>query len=120
MFSQPLGDGSPFVCDTGPPPAPFGGIPGFNPPDFGPSQAVTSALQDFSCRLTVERTTSDACTRDRFGVFNFLGQGSRKQYCVLIPLAAGFQFDDTIVAVQLVDTSGNLGPKKEIIVRVQP
>jgi hypothetical protein len=120
LFSQPLGDGSPEICDIGPPPAPFGGVPGFDPPDFGPSASVTAALQDFSCRLTVERTSSDACTKDRFGVFNFLGQSTRKQFCVLIPLAAGFQFDDTIVAVQLVDTAGNLGPKKEIIVRVEP
>jgi hypothetical protein len=120
LFSENLGDGSPQICDLGPPPAPFGGVPGFDPPVFGPSENVTSALQDMACRLSVQRTSSDACTRDRFGLFNFLGSGSRKQFCALIPLAAGFHLDDTIVAVQMVDTAGNLGPIKEIVVRVRP
>ena len=41
--SAPLGDGSRAVCD--------GGVPAINPPDFGPTQAVANALNDFTCHF---------------------------------------------------------------------
>jgi hypothetical protein len=120
LVGQDLGIGNPEPCDAGPPPTPFGGVPGFDPPSFGPGQDVTTALQDMACRFSLQRTTGDACTRTSLGLFGFLGEGSRKQFCFPVPLAEGFNAGDTIVAVQLLDSAGNLGPKKEIVVRVEP
>lgn len=120
LVTNDIGNGSPARCDKGPPPTPFGGVPGFDPPNFEPTQDVTTALQDMACRFILQRSTGDACTRDRTGKFNFLGAASRKQFCFSIPQSARFPFGDSIVALQLVDTQGNIGPKKEFVVRVLP
>jgi hypothetical protein len=115
------GFGSIAVCDNGPPPAPFGGVPGFTPPDFNdPSQQVTDAIHDLTCRFTLQDSVQNACTRDAFGDFGFLGSNTVKQFCYQVPISGQFQVGDTIIAIQLRDEAGNLGPKKEIVVRVDP
>jgi hypothetical protein len=119
LFSRDIGDGSVTVCDNGPPPNPFGGVPGIDPPLFGPGADVTAALQDVACRFSIQRTSAEACTRDRFGQFSFLGTATRKQFCFAVPVTAAFPEGETVIAVQLVDTLGNLGPKREIVLRVE-
>jgi hypothetical protein len=127
LVSAPIGDpsdsagfGSTRVCDMGPPPTPFGGVPGINPPDFGPGQAVTDAIRDMECRFSIQETSAVACTRSKFGDFAYLGSGTRTQFCYQVPMTAAFQPGDTVVAIQLRDTAGNLGPRKEIVIRVEP
>jgi len=123
LFSRDIGDpGNPnLICDKGPAPLPFGGVPGMDPPLFLPSIDVTQKIQDFSCRLSVQEDPSVACTRNKFGAFAFLSPTSRKQFCYQVPESTAFQFGvDTIVAIQLKDLAGNLGPKKEFVVRVVP
>jgi hypothetical protein len=122
LFSRDIGDpGNPNrICDKGPPPIPFGGVPGINPPIFGPGTNVTEAIQDMACRFSVQEDTSVACTRNRFGQFSYLGFNTRKQFCYQVPASTEFQVGDTIVAMQLQDVAGNLGPKKEVVVRVLP
>jgi hypothetical protein len=105
------------VCDTGPPPD-GGGVPGVTPPDFRPGQDVTDALTDMSCRFTVQTSPSSACTR-RFGDFEFLGGGTERQYCFQVPLTVVFPDGKTTVAAQVLDTSGNVGPRKEIVIEVK-
>jgi hypothetical protein len=127
LLSMPIGDpgdpsgfGSTRVCDMGPPPTPFGGVPGINPPVFAPGQAVTDAIHDMQCRFSIQETTLVACTRSAFGDFAYRGSGTRTQFCYQVPMTAAFQPGDTVVAIQLRDVAGNLGPVKEIVVRVEP
>jgi hypothetical protein len=126
LVSQDIGDGSSLICDIGPAPTPIGGVPGitdstqFGPP-FGSSQQVTDAMQDMECRFGKPQTSSDtACTHNSFGDFSYLGTGTVLQFCFQVPSSAMFHDNDTVVAVQLRDTSGNLGPRKDIVVRIQP
>lgn len=126
-MSQPLGDpddpsgfGSSEICDMGPEPTPFGGVPAVNPPDFGPGQMITDAIQDMQCRFSVQEASNVACTRNRFGDFAYLDPATRRQFCFQVPLSAQFQVGDTVMAIQLRDLAGNLGPKKEIVIRVGP
>ena len=127
LLSRPVGDpndptgfGSTAVCDMGPPPTPFGGVPGVDPPNFAPGDQITKAIQDLACRFSVQETSAVACTRTNFGDFAYRGAGTRTQFCYQVPMTAAFQEGDTVVAIQLRDLSGNLGPIKEIVVRVQP
>ena len=120
MFDRNLGDGNPEVCDTGTPPE-GGGIPGF-PVErfFGPEPDITAAEQDLSCKFENKGVTSsgDACTRNVNGLPSFQGVGTVRQYCFQVPTASQFPPGDTVVAVQVRDDRGNLGPRKEIVIRV--
>ncbi|HSP95911.1 MAG TPA: hypothetical protein VL049_01525 [Candidatus Dormibacteraeota bacterium] len=118
--SDPVGFGSTRVCDIGPPPTPFGGVPGIDPPTFGADQSITDAIHDMQCRFSIQETTAVACTRDNFGNFAYLGANTRTQFCYQVPMTAAFQRGRTIVAIQLRDLAGNLGPRKEIVVDVEP
>ncbi|MEO8602850.1 MAG: hypothetical protein ABI629_09755 [bacterium] len=127
LLSRPTGDprdgigfGSAAVCDMGPPPTPFGGVPGINPPDFAPGAQITSAIQDLECRFTTSNDSASACTRNRFGAFSYLSSGARTQYCYHVPLTGEFQTGDTVVSIQLRDGAGNVGPHREFVVRVLP
>ncbi|MFN8642182.1 MAG: hypothetical protein U0802_11180 [Candidatus Binatia bacterium] len=127
LLSRPIGDvndpvgfGSAAVCDMGPPPTPFGGVPGVDPPQFAPGDQITAAIQDMACRFSVQETSMVACTRGRFGDFAYLGSQTRTQFCYQVAMTAAFQPGDTVVAVQLRDLAGNIGPIKEIVVRVLP
>lgn len=115
-----LGNGSAAVCDSQPVGAGGGGIPGFNPIDFGPSQAVTDALVDFACRFSVQSADSP-CTLNSFGNPSVLTPGglpsTGRQFCYLAEQNSAVPSGDTVVAVQLRDTQGNLGPRREIVLR---
>ncbi|MGD9762969.1 MAG: hypothetical protein AB7V27_04560 [Candidatus Binatia bacterium] len=116
--TDPIGFGSAAVCDKGP--VDFGGVPGVDPPEFGPSQQVTDAIHDLQCRFSVHTQSDVACTRRRDGTDGFLGDNTRRQFCFLSTITTEFQPGDTVVAVQLRDLGGNLGPKKEFVIRVLP
>jgi hypothetical protein len=105
-----LGDGSPSVCD--------GGVPAVHPLDFGSTQAVANALNDFSCNFTVATSQRFACTQDRFGDTDFLGAGTQAQFCLQVSRTLGFTIGDSIVSLRLRDSAGNLGPLRQMIVRV--
>lgn len=121
LFSRDLGDPGPrnLICDRGPPPEPVGGVPGIDPPDFRDGADVTGSIQDFECRLTVQESSQYACTRDATN-FRYMNGNSRKQFCAQVSRSIRFAPGDTIVAARLRDTAGNLGPAKEIVVRVLP
>lgn len=129
LVSRAIGNGSADKCDKGPAPAAFGGVPGVNPPLFGPGQQVTDAIQDMECRFLNYSDPSVACTRDHLGNYSYVspcGQPGQpacsifEQFCYQVPLSAAFPLGDTTVAIELVDEAGNVGPKKEIVIRVQP
>lgn len=122
--SRPLGVspkvGSLDVCDTGlPPPQGIGGgIPAVDPPDFGGSQSVVNALNDYACRFIFTNASTDACSRNANGNFSFLGSQTREQYCYNADVIASFQEGDTLFTVRVLDTSGVPGPVSRMIVRV--
>jgi len=113
--SRNLGQGSAAVCDTGPT---GDGVPGFDPPNFDGSPAVLDAVNDLACRFQANLTSSDACTKNLFGVEAFEAPDTTRQYCAVVTGKMPFSGGDTVVAVQLRDTSGVLGPREEIVVRV--
>lgn len=114
--SRNMGNGSLAVCDE----ANGGGIPGIDPPNFGPSQSVTNALRDFACRFAVF-PPSGACTKvDQTAVFRTVDPTATIQFCDFVTGNALFPLGDSLVTVQLRDTAGNLGAPAQIIVRVMP
>jgi hypothetical protein len=126
--TEDLGNGSATVCDAQPASEGGGGIPGFNPPNFGPGQDITNALQDFACRLTPFQPTSP-CTLNRFGAFAVLTPGglpgTARQFCHILfchilRTIEEFPVADTILTAQSTDTGGFIGPQKQIVVRRLP
>jgi hypothetical protein len=116
--NRPLGDGSTAVCDVSEPN--IGGVPGIDPPDFGPSQAVTDALNDFACRMDDHPTREGACTFDELGNFDFVSPLSERQFCSAPAVGTEIAFGsgDTRLIAQLRDGAGNIGNQAQIIIRV--
>jgi hypothetical protein len=122
-----LGVNPPLTCPPQPGITP--GIAAFPTPDFGPSQAVTIALQDFGSRFDPLHTgASEACTKDGSGMFNFLSSPPPptpplpgvRQYCYLVDSSAQFPVGDTVLTAIVADSSAakNVGPAAQIVVRV--
>jgi len=116
LAGNDLGTGTPQVdCRS----EPLGGVKGFPALDFAAS-GVNTALVDMACRFELAQSSSFACTRDRFGNFAFLGVASARQYCFQVSHVSEFLPGRTVAAVRLRDTSGNLGPRHEFVVVVEP
>lgn len=116
--TRSLGNGSAAVCDIDAAPL-GGGIPGINPPDFGPGQPITDALTDFACRLTPFQP-STPCTLNRNGGFAVLTPGgipsSGRQFCHSVRTIEEFQVGESILTAQSRDVGGAIGPQKQIVV----
>ncbi len=116
--NRPLGDGSAAVCDSDPQTG--GGIPGFDPPDFGPQQVVTDALVDFACRYTPFNPGAP-CTLNANGNESVLTQGGlpsgSRQFCNIVSPLTGVPIGDTRLTLQVRDRNGNIGPQTAIILR---
>lgn len=119
LSSNPLGNGSPVVCDKGAPPpiGMGGGIPAVDPPDFGESQQITDALNDFACRFAVQPSREDACTLDNLGNFEFVRRTTTMQFCDQVSSVAAFPPGDTVLTARLRDVGGNLGPPAQVVIR---
>ncbi len=120
--SQNLGNGSPAVCDVGPPPnLPLGGVPGIASPNFDTSsQTVLNALNDFGCRFAAHQASGDACTLTAGGGFDFVASDTTVQYCPAAPLGheMAFPSGSTLLTVQVSDSGGNISSfPKQLIVR---
>ena len=110
-----MGNGSTAVCDIGPT---GGGIPGINPPDFGPGQFISNALADFACRFEYHPPASP-CTLNSNGIEAMLGPvAPTAQFCNQVASTEAFPQGDSVVTAQVVDTAGNIGPTAQIVVRV--
>jgi hypothetical protein len=115
--SRDLGNGSTQVDCRG---IKIGGVKGFpNGLTMPAGSDITTGLIDMACRFELVSTAA-ACTRDRFGNFAFLNPVTTRQFCYQLSAAAELPIGDTIFSLQFRDTSGNLGPRKEIVVRVNP
>lgn len=114
--SQPLGNGSPTVCDASLP------LPGGVPPrDPGAENelAHTDALNDLGCRFRVYTEPDFACTQDSGSNFTFRNPASTIQFCMLANEALEFPEGDTIITVRLRDIAGNAGPARQVVLRRQ-
>jgi hypothetical protein len=120
MVSRPLGNGSPTVCDNGPPPN-IGGVPAVNPPAFGGTQAASNAINDLSCRFDARTNSSLACTRDPFQqVESFVSSDTTVQFCTNPGIGAelAFPVGDTTVTARVLDILGQPGHPVSIVIRV--
>jgi hypothetical protein len=122
ILSQPLGDGSAAVCDTMQPH--IGGVPGTVPLVFADDATAVATLNDLGCRIDdgtgrpLGRSANQACTTDGSGEFLFVDSTTTVQFCMPVAKAWRFAVGDTIIAARLRDTAGHVGPRREIVVRV--
>lgn len=124
--SNPLGNGSPAVCDRSGPNA--GGVPGVAPVSFVPTQTNIDAVNDLACRFIdgngapIGRPSTYGCVEqlpsEEEGYAN---PESKMQFCA--PITSVEQFPpatDTALTVRLRDVSGNVGAPAQIIVHIGP
>lgn len=117
LVSRPLGDGNPAVCEHD---GHSGGIPAVPNLDFSPATATLAAINDLGCRVYDRHAQGPAfpCTRTSSGDFAMVTPVSTSQFCIPIAKAWAFPAGDTVVAARVRDVAGNLGPMREMVVRV--
>jgi Dockerin type I domain len=100
---------------------PLGGVKGFpGRLNFPMAADVTTGLKDMACRFEMASSSATACTRNRYGDFSFLAPGTSRQYCFQVSEVAKFPLGPTVLSLLVRDTDGNLGPRQEIVVIVDP
>lgn len=120
ISSRDLGDGSNEVCDYRLPSG--GGVPGIASEDI--DTASIAMVNDFACRFRdgqdqpQGRGPNDGCVYFETGAFGFVNNQSTIQFCAAIDRFMEFPLGDTLLTVRMRDTSGNLGPSAQIVVRV--
>ncbi|HXQ21708.1 MAG TPA: hypothetical protein VN812_08540 [Candidatus Acidoferrales bacterium] len=110
-------------CASGPASSGGGGIPGINPPNFTPDpnatpSFITNALTNFACRFQAFAGDTRCTFVDDSGESSFVTPGSVIQFCDAVTTTAAFQPGDSVLTVQLRDTSGRVGPTAQIVIRV--
>lgn len=116
--TQPLGNGDPVVdCQSGQPPAMWGGITAIPTPSFDSTPATIAALQDFACRFTA-LNSGTPCTLDGNANTATVSSDATIQFCNQVAMSAAFPQGDTVLTAQIVDRNQNLGPTAQIVVRV--
>ncbi len=124
--SNPLGNGSPAVCDASGPNA--GGVPPIWPVDFTPTATNIGIVNDLACRFVdgnsnpVGRPSTYACViPDRVTQEpDYADPTSKIEFCALITQVEQFAVADTVVTARLRDVDGNVGAPAQIIIHVGP
>ncbi len=123
--SNPLGNGSPAVCDSSGPNA--GGVPAVFPITYDPNADpnLINTVNDLACRFIdgtgqpIGRGAQDACTIPNVsGQYGFVDPTSRIQFCAHISTVEQFPSGMTLVTVRLRDVVGNVGAPAQIIIDV--
>jgi hypothetical protein len=125
QVTRPLGDGSAEVCDDTPPL--LGGVPATNPPSFVDTPQNADRLNDLGCRFIdgsgnrIGRQCGDntACVLGTDGTFGCVSARASVQFCGFIAQILSFQTGETLVTVRVRDVRGNLGPAKQLLVRLR-
>jgi hypothetical protein len=108
-----------MVCDTGPM---GGGIPGINPANYAEdNQMATDAMNDFACRFQVFNVAGPCTKVDATQEPAFITKNApvtTVQFCDQVSTLAAFPTGDTVVTVKVRDANGDLGPAKQIVIRV--
>lgn len=116
---QPLGNGSPAVCDTGPPSVGGGGVPGINPPSFDVMvPAYHAAIRDLGCRFQAFSPSSACTILDLTRESRTVSPLATQQFCNIVAATATFPPGENVVTARLADVLGRTGPTKQIVVRV--
>jgi hypothetical protein len=128
--SNPLGNGSPAVCDRSGLSLNPGGVPGVFPVTFDLSvnPDIVGIVNDFACRFLngseqpVGRGASEACVKDaRTEDYGFANPTSSVEFCAVITSVEEFPpATDTTLTVRLRDVIGNVGAPAQIIIHVGP
>lgn len=116
VSSRPLGDGSVAVCDRSFPNG--GGVPAVDTIDFESVQATSDAMNDLACRFKSYPEADFACTQDSTGNLLYANPASTMQFCLLADDNIAFPIGDTVLAVRLRDTAGNVGEARQVVVRI--
>lgn len=112
IADRPLGNGSRDICDE------FG-VPANESLDFSLlTQPVADSINDLSCRFEVGTRPNAACTQNSFGQLGFIAGTTRAQFCLGVASGMAFPNGDTLIAVQLRDQSGLVGPVQKMMLRV--
>ncbi len=120
--SRDLGNGSSAVCDNSS--GDFGGVPGITPTRFDELQPISDALNDLGCRFvdgTGEpqgRIEAESCILFPDGEYHFVDPSDTVQFCATITRPMSFPEGDTVVTAQVRDTSGEVGPQRQLVIRV--
>ncbi len=115
LVSRPLGDGGGAVCEGN---GRTGGIPAVPSLDFPADAATAAAINDLGCRAFDSGVPpTNACTR-KAPLFGTVSDSSEIQFCIPVAKAWAFPVGDTVVAARVRDKAGNIGPVREIVVRV--
>lgn len=130
VVSRPLGNGSTTVCDINPVPddpqaPPAGGVPGTDPPSFEPTRRNIDTVNDLACRFRngsyapVGVPADEACVKMPITEeYAYVDPESTLQFCSILSSVHAFPPGDTLVTARLRDVVGNVGPQKQILVRV--
>jgi hypothetical protein len=119
LVSRALGDGGAAVCEKD---GHNGGIPAVPSLDFSADPATVAAINDLGCRA-FERSGRPSVfpfTRTPGGSFATVSSLSTTQFGIPIAKAWAFPVGDTVVSVRVRDQAGNVGPVREMVVRVSP
>jgi hypothetical protein len=128
--SNPLGNGSPAVCDRSGLGA--GGVPAIWPPNFDLTQQNINSVNDFTCRFVdgegkaAGRGAPDACVQyvdkdgNPNGSYGYADPSSKIEFCSLIDTPDRFPQGDTVLTVRLRDTDDNVGAPAQIVIHVGP
>ncbi|GIW42440.1 MAG: hypothetical protein KatS3mg076_3017 [Candidatus Binatia bacterium] len=122
QVNRDIGNGSPEVCDAER--ENFGGVPGIDPPSYELTQRISDALNDLGCRFVDGqgsprgRFLDEACVLFPDGEFRFVDPTAEVEFCATVARGMAFPTGDTIVTARVRDTSGILGPARQIVVRV--
>lgn len=122
QVSRNLGNGDAVVdCRSGAAASQWGGVPAINPPDENLTPATIQTMTDFACRFTAQPIDSP-CTLGIGGDYEFVTEGvaQLQQFCRIIESSDVFPNGDTIVSARVRDKNKNIGPTKQIVIRVQP
>jgi hypothetical protein len=119
QVNRALGNGSLAVCDTGPASAGGGGVPAINPPSFAPTQFITNAINDLACRFDPSVSAAAPCTiLDPSREPRLIVPNAAVQFCDFVAATTAFPPGETLISAQLRDVDGNVGPTRQIVVRV--
>lgn len=113
VADRPLGNGSREICDE------FG-VPADADLDFSAvTQSLADTINDLSCRFEVATRANAACTQNSFGQLGFVANSTRAQFCLAVASGMIFPTGDTLIAVQLRDGSGLVGPVQRMLLRIE-
>jgi hypothetical protein len=115
QVERPLGGGNPKVCEGNEDPS---GVPAVSPPDFSETQRVSNALNDLGCNFTAATSPTFGCTQNAFEIPAFLGIGTQVQFCAPVTGTIAFPDGDTLVTARLRDVDGNVGPLRQMRIRI--